>query len=73
MMNTHTLQIRMQAEAATMERLCQVIRVRGFELLNMQASQHKGLWDINVTIRGERPLPMLRAQVDKLHGVRRCD
>ncbi len=43
----HALQIRMQAEPAALERLCQVIRIRGFELLEIAARRDGDLWVIN--------------------------
>lgn len=65
----HALQIRMQAESAALERLCQVIRVRGFELLEIAARRDGDLWVIDLLVQGRRTVTMLRAQLEKLHAV----
>ncbi|MCH8499765.1 MAG: ACT domain-containing protein [Marinobacter sp.] len=59
----------MQAEPAALERLCQVIRVRGFEIEAMSMGREQSRLLIDLSLRGERPLPMLMAQLEKLHTV----
>ncbi len=60
----------MDNEAAALERLCRVIRVRGFrvETMNVELCEHNQLC-IQVLLRGERAIGMLRSQLEKLHTV----
>ncbi|GAA3566347.1 MULTISPECIES: acetolactate synthase 2 small subunit [Marinobacter] len=65
----HTLTCRMQAEPAALERLCQVVRVRGFRIRQMSADSADGQLTIGLTVSGERPIGMLQSQLEKLHTV----
>ncbi|BES70452.1 hypothetical protein RE428_14700 [Marinobacter nanhaiticus D15-8W] len=66
---THTLTCRMAAEAAAIERLCQVTRIRGFRIEQMQVQTDAGELEISMTLSGERSIDMLRSQIEKLHTV----
>ena len=65
----YRVQCQMQAEPAALERLCQVIRVRGFEIEAMTMGREKSQLSVDLSLRGSRPLPMLMAQLEKLHTV----
>lgn len=67
--NTHTLTCRMAAEAAAIERLCQVTRIRGFRIEHMEVHADSEGLSINMTVSGERKIDMLRSQIEKLHTV----
>ncbi|MBJ6138565.1 ACT domain-containing protein [Marinobacter litoralis] len=66
---SYNLNCRMQSEAAALERLCQVVRVRGFRISEMSMSSGGEHLDIALTLEGSRPIAMLRAQLEKLHTV----
>lgn len=70
---THTLTCRMAAEAAAIERLCQVTRIRGFRIEQMQVQADAGELEISMTLCGERSIDMLRSQIERLHTVRSLD
>lgn len=70
---THTLTCRMAAEAAAIERLCQVTRIRGFRIEQMQVQADGGELEISMKLCGERSIDMLRSQIEKLHTVRSLD
>lgn len=63
----------MSHEAAALERLCQVVRIRGFRIAKMAVeSVLEGTdetLDIALTIQGARPVAMLQSQLEKLHTV----
>ena len=65
----YTLTCTMHAEAAALERLCQVIRVRGFRVARMAVESAGDMLDITLTLEGSRPIAMLKAQIEKLHTV----
>ena len=69
--NHHEYRItcRMQAEPAALERICQVVRVRGFRVRQMSADARDGELTIGLTVSGERPIGMLHTQLEKLHCV----
>lgn len=67
---THTLTCRMQAEPAALERLCQVTRIRGFRIEQMEVHSGTDELEIRMTLSGERSIDMLRTQLEKLHTVR---
>lgn len=67
---THTLTCRMQAEPAALERLCQVTRIRGFRIDQMQVTSDSDELEIRMVLSGERSIDMLRTQLEKLHSVR---
>lgn len=62
----------MDNEAAALERLCQVIRIRGFkvEKMNVELREYTQLC-IQLTLRGQRAIDMLQSQLEKLHTVNR--
>lgn len=68
-MNVHQITCRMATEAAAIERLCQVIRIRGFRVEALQLGRSDDSFHIDVTVSGERPLGMLLSQIEKLHTV----
>ncbi|SOB76271.1 acetolactate synthase, small subunit [Marinobacter sp. LV10R510-11A] len=74
---SYTITCRMKHEAAALERLCQVVRIRGFRIATMAVeSVLDGEWggaeetlEIALTIQGARPVAMLQSQLEKLHTV----
>ena len=66
---SYQIRCRMTPEAAALERLCQVVRVRGFRIARM-AMEHVGdSLDIALTLEGTRPIGMLQSQLEKLQTV----
>ncbi|AZT83297.1 acetolactate synthase [Marinobacter sp. NP-4(2019)] len=66
---SYTLNCRMTREAAALERLCQVIRIRGFRIARMAVESSGEHLDIALTLEGARPIAMLQSQLEKLHTV----
>jgi len=66
---SHRVQCRMQAEEAAMERLLQVVRIRGFQLQDLQLEREADGYRIALTVAGERPIDFLLRQLEKLHSV----
>ncbi|MCK0164395.1 ACT domain-containing protein [Marinobacter sp. S6332] len=66
---SYTITCRMNHEAAALERLCQVVRIRGFRIAKMAVETADGALDIALTIQGSRPVAMLQSQLEKLHTV----
>ncbi|MEE2763111.1 MAG: ACT domain-containing protein [Pseudomonadota bacterium] len=66
---SYTLTCRMSQEAAALERLCQVVRIRGFKIARMAVESTGEHLDIALTLEGSRPIAMLQAQLLKLHTV----
>jgi len=66
---SYTLNCRMAQEAAAIERLCQVVRIRGFRIASMAVETAGDYFDINLTLEGSRPVAMLQSQLEKLHTV----
>lgn len=66
---SYQIHCRMNQEAAALERLCQVVRIRGFRIAKMAVETAEGALDIALTVQGERPVGMLQAQLEKLHTV----
>ena len=64
---SYTLTCRMSQEAAALERLCQVVRIRGFKIARMAVETAGEHLDIALTLEGTRPITMLQAQLLKLH------
>jgi len=56
-------------ESAALERLCQVVRIRGFRVARMAVESAGDQLDIQLTLEGTRPIEMLKAQLEKLHTV----
>jgi len=67
--NRHILYCRMQSEPAGLERLCRVVRVRGFRIAGMSVECSGEHFDIALTLEGSRPISMLQSQLLKLHTV----
>ncbi|MBD3655902.1 MULTISPECIES: ACT domain-containing protein [Marinobacter] len=65
----YTLNCRMSQEAAALERLCQVVRIRGFRIARMAVETAGEHLDIALTLEGTRPIAMLQSQLEKLHTV----
>ena len=65
----YTLSCRMNEEAAALERLCRVVRVRGFRISKMAMESTGGGIDIALTLEGSRPIAMLQSQLEKLQTV----
>ncbi|WP_372986631.1 ACT domain-containing protein [Marinobacter sp.] len=68
-MPSYTLNCRMAHEAAALERLCQVVRIRGFRIATMAVESAEEHLDIALTLEGTRPIAMLQSQLEKLHTV----
>ncbi|WP_417515206.1 ACT domain-containing protein [Marinobacter sp.] len=66
---SYTITCRMNHEAAALERLCQVVRIRGFRIAKMAVEAEDGALDIALTIQGARSVAMLQSQLEKLHTV----
>lgn len=60
---------RMQHEAAGLERVLQVLRIRGFDVEDMQARRDGDDVRLALTVCGERRIENLLAQLTKLHTV----
>ncbi len=67
----YQIDCRMTSEPAALERLCQVVRIRGFEVTEVNAALQDKRWRISLTVRGSRSVEMLRKQLEKLHTVER--
>ncbi|MFL1406756.1 ACT domain-containing protein [Marinobacter sp. M1N3S26] len=79
-MNAHEQEIpsyqihcRMNPEAAALERLCQVVRIRGFRISKMAMESSGDALDIALTLEGTRPIGMLQSQLEKLQTVARVE
>ncbi|WP_036127907.1 ACT domain-containing protein [Marinobacter nitratireducens] len=70
---SYTLNCRMAHEAAALERLCQVVRIRGFRISRMNMESTGEHLDIALTLEGSRPIAMLQSQLEKLHTVASVD
>lgn len=68
---THQIYCQMNPEAAAIERLCQVIRVRGFQVTAINAELQDDGWEMALTVEGTRAVAMLQSQLEKLHTVKR--
>lgn len=66
---SYTLNCRMAQETAALERLCQVVRIRGFRIARMAVESAEEHLDIALTLEGTRPIAMLQSQLEKLHTV----
>ncbi len=66
---SHTISCRMSHETAALERLCQVIRIRGFRVSRMAVESAGEELIIDLTVEGSRPVTMLQSQLEKLHTV----
>lgn len=66
---SYQIHCRMTPEAAALERLCQVVRVRGFRIAKMAMENVGDSLDIALTLEGNRPIGMLQSQLEKLQTV----
>ncbi len=66
---SYIINCRMFQEAAALERLCQVVRIRGFRIATMAVESAGEHLDITLTLEGTRPIAMLQSQLEKLHTV----
>ncbi|MDX1599382.1 MAG: ACT domain-containing protein [Marinobacter sp.] len=66
---SYTINCRMTQEAAALERLCQVVRIRGFRIATMVVETAGEHLNIALTLEGTRPIAMLQSQLEKLHTV----
>lgn len=66
---SYTLNCRMNQEAAALERLCRVVRVRGFRIVRMTMESAGGYLEITLTLEGSRSVSMLQSQLEKLYTV----
>lgn len=66
---SYTINCRMIQEAAALERLCQVVRIRGFRIATMAVETAGEHLNIALTLEGTRPIAMLQSQLEKLHTV----
>ncbi len=66
---SYKISFRMSQEAAALERLCQVVRIRGFRIATMAVESAGENFDITLTLEGTRPIAMLQSQLEKLHTV----
>lgn len=65
----YQIHCQMTHETAALERLCQVVRVRGFRIAKMTMESHGDALDIALTLEGTRPIGMLQSQLEKLQTV----
>ena len=66
---SYRIHCRMTHEAAALERLCQVVRIRGFRIAKLAMESTGGALDISLTLEGNRPIGMLQSQLEKLQTV----
>jgi acetolactate synthase II small subunit len=66
---SYTITCQMSHETAALERLCQVIRIRGFRIAKMAVEAVEDQLAIALTVEGSRPVGMLQTQLQKLHTV----
>ncbi|MFE8070986.1 ACT domain-containing protein [Marinobacteraceae bacterium S3BR75-40.1] len=68
-MMSYAIDCRMDPEPAALERLCQVVRIRGFRIEQLAAQREGEALSIHLEVSGERSLGMLITQLEKLHTV----
>lgn len=66
---SYQIHCRMTHEAAALERLCQVVRIRGFRIAKMAMESSGDALDIALTLEGSRSIGMLQSQLEKLQTV----
>ncbi|GGY62127.1 ACT domain-containing protein [Marinobacter zhanjiangensis] len=66
---SYQIYCRMTHEAAALERLCQVVRIRGFRIAKMTMESSGEALNIALTLEGSRPIGMLQSQLEKLQTV----
>ena len=67
--DSYQIHCRMSPEAAALERLCQVVRIRGFRITRMAMENVGDALDITLTLEGTRAIEMLQSQLEKLQTV----
>lgn len=70
---SYTITCQMSHEIAALERLCQVVRIRGFRIAKMAVETAEDKLAIALTVQGSRPVSMLQTQLEKLHTVMRVE
>lgn len=65
-MNTHTISCRIQSQTGALERFLRVVRVRGFELIDMSMQQQSQCYQTTLTLVGHRAIENLLAHLNKL-------
>lgn len=70
-MSTFTLQIRVAQTEGSLERILSVTRRRRYELVQMSvnAAEDGANFDVELTVRAERPAQSLVRQIEKLEDV----
>ncbi len=66
---SYRLSCQMKHEIAALERLCQVVRIRGFRIVSMAVDSFEDALAISLTVEGTRPISMLQTQLEKLQTV----
>ena len=66
---SYQIHCRMSQEAAALERLCQVVRIRGFRIAKMAMESSDNALEIALTLEGTRSIGMLQSQLEKLQTV----
>ncbi len=66
---SYQIHCHMTHEAAALERLCQVVRIRGFRIARMAMESAGDTLDIALTLEGTRSIGMLQRQLEKLQTV----
>ncbi|WNO59513.1 acetolactate synthase 2 small subunit [Rheinheimera sp. MMS21-TC3] len=71
----HTLNITATNTPAVIERLLQVTRYRGYQLLGLEfntQANSSGL-EITLTVSSDKPIQLLTSQLNKLHDIKQLD
>lgn len=68
-MQKYSLKIQATKRPETLERLLRVIRHRGFEVLDLNVTNHGAQLDFSVTVQSTRELSLLTHQLEKLPDV----
>ena len=66
---SHIIQCRMQAAPEALERVLQVVRIRGFRVNGLAAERETAQLRIELRISGERSIDNLMRQLEKLVGM----
>lgn len=71
----HTLNITATNTPAVIERLLQVTRYRGYQLLGLEfnAKANSSGLEIILTVSSEKPIQLLTSQLNKLHDIQQLN
>lgn len=71
----HTLNITATNTPAVIERLLQVTRYRGYQLLGLEfnAKANSSGLEITLTVSSEKPIQLLTSQLNKLHDIQQLN